>query len=380
MPFQSEDGAYLGIGGAETAEGLYVLPLVYHEHRERADDVEASHQQDEGEEEVGNELLDAHHTEDIVLLLVAVGCLIDYTAVGYGRNRIRRHINGLISKRLVLRHCYDARRVGLTVGPADEVVAHIGRDGNCYLRVVVILTCAGDSGIRAIDGQGEAVDRAGCRVRSIGGNGNGVALCAVVRPRNEMVVFIRCHAERYHGAVVILATAGCRSVGSGNGKRMAVDSEDGIISCIGSYVHRESGSARYVLAVLLPFDEVVMVIGCSGERNACGAIVVGTAACYRSVRRGCGEGMLVNGEERLVGGYRSGGEIERCAAFDVRIVELPLNEVVMLFGLCGQRHGSTFIIFAAAGYTTPLGVVHLRDNQSGTCIGFLELGGEGHIF
>lgn len=72
VPFEAEDGAYLSIVCSKAAECPYVLPFVYHEHGERADDIEACHQQDKGEEDVGDEFFDAHDAENVVLLFVSV--------------------------------------------------------------------------------------------------------------------------------------------------------------------------------------------------------------------------------------------------------------------------------------------------------------------
>ena len=60
------------VGGAEVAQGDDVILLVDDEHGERADDVEAGHDEDKGEEDVGNELLNLHDLEGLVLLLKAV--------------------------------------------------------------------------------------------------------------------------------------------------------------------------------------------------------------------------------------------------------------------------------------------------------------------
>ena len=72
MAFEAEDGAYLFVGGTKASECPYVLPFVYHEHRERADDIEACHQKDKREEDMGDEFFDAHDAEDVVLLFVSV--------------------------------------------------------------------------------------------------------------------------------------------------------------------------------------------------------------------------------------------------------------------------------------------------------------------
>ena len=69
---EEEDTRYLAVGGAEVAQRDDVVALVDDEHGEGADDVETGYDEDEGEEDVGHELLDLHDAEGVVLLLVAV--------------------------------------------------------------------------------------------------------------------------------------------------------------------------------------------------------------------------------------------------------------------------------------------------------------------
>ena len=69
---EEEDACYLMIAGSEVAQGDDIVLLFDDEHRERTDDVEASYHEDEGEEDVGNELLYLHDLERVVLLLEAV--------------------------------------------------------------------------------------------------------------------------------------------------------------------------------------------------------------------------------------------------------------------------------------------------------------------
>ena len=87
---EEEDAGYLAVGGAEIAEGDHIVFLVDDEHGERAHDVEARHNEDEGEEDVGEELLYLHDFEGVVLLLkavldgVAVAGDFGYLALGVG--------------------------------------------------------------------------------------------------------------------------------------------------------------------------------------------------------------------------------------------------------------------------------------------------------
>ena len=70
--FEDEDAADVIVVGSHRMKGFHIGLLVDHQHGERADNVEARHKQDEGEEEIGDELLDAHDAEDVFLLFVAV--------------------------------------------------------------------------------------------------------------------------------------------------------------------------------------------------------------------------------------------------------------------------------------------------------------------
>ena len=69
---EEEDADDLCILRPEVAQGAYVVFLVDDEHGDGADDVEAGYQEDEGEEEVGDELLHFHDAEHVFLLFVAV--------------------------------------------------------------------------------------------------------------------------------------------------------------------------------------------------------------------------------------------------------------------------------------------------------------------
>ena len=75
-PLEQEDGRHLAVAGTEGTQRLHVVALVDDEHRERADDVEAGHDEDEGEEDVGDELFDLHDAEGVVLLLIAVADVV----------------------------------------------------------------------------------------------------------------------------------------------------------------------------------------------------------------------------------------------------------------------------------------------------------------
>ena len=69
---EKEDAPYLLVRSSELAQGLHVVFLVYHQHRERTDDIEARHDEDERKKGVGKEFLHLHHLERVGLLLVAV--------------------------------------------------------------------------------------------------------------------------------------------------------------------------------------------------------------------------------------------------------------------------------------------------------------------
>ena len=56
----------------EAAQCDDVGALVYHQHRDRADNVEASNEEDEREKEICHRLLDVHDVESVFLLLGAV--------------------------------------------------------------------------------------------------------------------------------------------------------------------------------------------------------------------------------------------------------------------------------------------------------------------
>ena len=75
-PLEEEDARYLAVAGTHSAQRLHVVALVDDEHRETADDVEARHDEDEREEDVGDELLDLHDAEGVVLLLIAVANVV----------------------------------------------------------------------------------------------------------------------------------------------------------------------------------------------------------------------------------------------------------------------------------------------------------------
>jgi len=68
-----DKGAFAGTQGAQ---GGHVLLLLNHQHGEGADDVEGGHEEDEGQEEVSNELLDLHNAKGVLLLFVAVDRLL----------------------------------------------------------------------------------------------------------------------------------------------------------------------------------------------------------------------------------------------------------------------------------------------------------------
>ena len=70
--FVEEDAVNLPARSAEVAQGEHVGALVDDEHGHRPDDVEAGHEEDEGEKEVGHHLLDVHDVEHFLLLLEAV--------------------------------------------------------------------------------------------------------------------------------------------------------------------------------------------------------------------------------------------------------------------------------------------------------------------
>lgn len=70
--FVEEDAHDGALVGAQVAQGGDVVALFDDEHGRRADDVEAGHEHDEREEEVGNRLLDLHHVEGLAVLLKAV--------------------------------------------------------------------------------------------------------------------------------------------------------------------------------------------------------------------------------------------------------------------------------------------------------------------
>ena len=70
--FDHEDVAYLLVAGTEVAERDDILLLVDDEHGQRAYDVEAGYHEDERKEDVGDELLDLHDLERVLLLLIAV--------------------------------------------------------------------------------------------------------------------------------------------------------------------------------------------------------------------------------------------------------------------------------------------------------------------
>ena len=69
---EEEDAGDLLIAGTEVAKGDDILLLVDDEHGQGAYDVETGHHQDEGEEDIGYELLDLHDLKGIVLLFEAV--------------------------------------------------------------------------------------------------------------------------------------------------------------------------------------------------------------------------------------------------------------------------------------------------------------------
>ena len=73
---EEEDALDLAVVGPQTAQGLHVLLLVDDEHGERADDVEAGHDEDEGKEDVGHDLLYLHDLEGVGLLFEAVEHLV----------------------------------------------------------------------------------------------------------------------------------------------------------------------------------------------------------------------------------------------------------------------------------------------------------------
>ena len=56
----------------EVAQCHHVVLLLDDEHGERADDVETRHDEDEGEEDIGDELFDLHDAESVFLLFIAV--------------------------------------------------------------------------------------------------------------------------------------------------------------------------------------------------------------------------------------------------------------------------------------------------------------------
>ena len=70
--FEEEYLSDLSVVGAKVAQGGDVVLLVDNEHGQRADDVEAGHDEDEGQEDVGEELFNLHDAERVGLLLVAV--------------------------------------------------------------------------------------------------------------------------------------------------------------------------------------------------------------------------------------------------------------------------------------------------------------------
>ena len=70
---------YLGdlfVVGSQVAQRHHIVFLVDHQHRERTDDVEAGHDEDERQEDIGNEFLYFHDAEGVFLLFVAVEHLI----------------------------------------------------------------------------------------------------------------------------------------------------------------------------------------------------------------------------------------------------------------------------------------------------------------
>ena len=70
--FEEEDTRYLVVGCTQIAERCNVITLVDDEHRERAYNVKAGHNEDEREEDIGHELFNLHNLERVGLLLIAV--------------------------------------------------------------------------------------------------------------------------------------------------------------------------------------------------------------------------------------------------------------------------------------------------------------------
>ena len=70
--FEKENADDLVVLGTQVAQGAHIVFLVDDEHGHGADDVETGHEENEGEEEVGDEFFHFHDAEHVGLLLVAV--------------------------------------------------------------------------------------------------------------------------------------------------------------------------------------------------------------------------------------------------------------------------------------------------------------------
>lgn len=73
---EQEYTGYLLVVGTQVSQCVHIVLLVYDEHRQRADDVEAGHDQYEREKHIGKELLYLHNLKRVGLLLIAVQNLV----------------------------------------------------------------------------------------------------------------------------------------------------------------------------------------------------------------------------------------------------------------------------------------------------------------
>ena len=136
-PLEQEDGRHLAVAGAEGTQRLHVVALVDDEHRERADDVEAGNEQDEGEEDVGDEFLDLHDAERVLLLFVAVEHAVAFAERG---NQVGFHLVGVgVGAELEFDLCDFALAFKQAAGQCD-----VGDDVVCV--VLALLDVEGELG------------------------------------------------------------------------------------------------------------------------------------------------------------------------------------------------------------------------------------------
>ena len=67
-PLEEEDANNLPIAGSKVAQCRDIVFLIDNQHRERTHDIETGYDENEGEKDIGNELLDGHNAEGVFLL------------------------------------------------------------------------------------------------------------------------------------------------------------------------------------------------------------------------------------------------------------------------------------------------------------------------